>query len=644
MKKFRRPEPPALVRAIATFLVIASAAIVFAWLASYGTWHLLEEEDFGGIFDAQARSLLAGRVDVLESEISSEAFVRNGKFYTYFGPAPALLRVVPTWLFPSMYGRWSRLFMLAASILSLAAASSLYRIAERRLTGGEDGRKPDLLGPAMFLLAAGLGSSLIFLASRSFAYHEALIWSGAFSLSAYWGLVRFLERPSTRLLLATCVLACLAFFSRVAGGAGAVFACGLLLLGLLISWAESRWRGRLPSVVSRIPEWLGLETNSKAGVHALVLLSFLLCLTASHLGLNYWKWGEAFVSVPLKYHRQTFSDPERLERLKADAFSVRQVRVTFVNYFLRRNLEVSSTYPFFRMNSGKAGRKSFEGEFPEAKVDSVEPFSSLPASSPGLFVLGLVGVAAMFLLRRPELRLFRIPLLAAAAGASVVLTIGFLTYRYLHDFYPVLVIAAAVGGAFVGTRRSRIRRSIVRGAVFLLLTFGILVNVILAVDYQRRVVWGVDHRIRRRYEIAVDRLNRFLDPRLPSTVFRMIVQFPRRPASSVEPMMTLGRESAGDLFFVKYLSPDSVAFGYHHQGLGGSLSAPISIVPGRDYRADIAIEPERESVRFTFDGQTIYTQLTSLHPWDASRVFVGHNPIGGTVCSESFSGTIRLSP
>src|SRR4029077_18993727 len=90
---------------VPSFLV---ALIVCAWFVTWGDWKFFEPEDFCSFYDAQARSLIEGRLDVPAAAIGSEAFTFQGKTYGYFGIGPALLRIPLVIASPKLDGLWSR--------------------------------------------------------------------------------------------------------------------------------------------------------------------------------------------------------------------------------------------------------------------------------------------------------------------------------------------------------------------------------------------------------------------------------------------------------------------------------------------------------------------------------------------------------
>src|SRR5438132_6222343 len=76
------------------WLVIAFAMLVLCQVVTDGEWNFFPRPGYmEEFYDAQAQSLLQGRIDVPAQAIDREAFVRQGKFYGYFGPTPALLRL-----------------------------------------------------------------------------------------------------------------------------------------------------------------------------------------------------------------------------------------------------------------------------------------------------------------------------------------------------------------------------------------------------------------------------------------------------------------------------------------------------------------------------------------------------------------------
>ena len=171
---------------------ILLSLIVCAWFVTWGDWKFFEPEDFCGFYDAQARSLIEGRLDVPPAAIGNEAFTFQGRTYGYFGIGPALLRIPLVLASAKMDGLWSRMMMMIACAINLIC---IYRIM--RLIRGDEpvSRRSQRLLHSLFILCAGIGSSNIFMLGRSFTYHEAIMWAGAFALLFTWALIKYLARP-----------------------------------------------------------------------------------------------------------------------------------------------------------------------------------------------------------------------------------------------------------------------------------------------------------------------------------------------------------------------------------------------------------------------------------------------------------------
>ncbi len=144
--------------------------VTWSWFVTWGDWKFFEPEDFCGFYDALARSILHGHLDVPRDAIGVEAFTFEGKTYGYFGIGPALLRIPLVLIFPHMDGLWSRLMILIAATISLICAYRVMRMI--RLDAVANTRVQRVLD-SLFILSAGVGSTTVFLVGHSYTYHEA---------------------------------------------------------------------------------------------------------------------------------------------------------------------------------------------------------------------------------------------------------------------------------------------------------------------------------------------------------------------------------------------------------------------------------------------------------------------------------------
>ncbi len=303
-----RPEPAHAGRARAPhgwFLATSLLCTLgFITVLTGGSFRLVFPESFGSFYDHQAASLLAGRLDVPEGALSGEAFRFQGKYYGYFGPTPALLRL-PLVLAGVAFGQVSRLYLVFYYLGSLAAAYALLVCASRHLSRGATW--PSAGATVLLVGSAGLGSTLFFTASRAYIYHEAILCGVMFALWSTWFSLRYLAAGSGGLRSWPASLGCglLALHARPPAGLFALALLGVVAaFHLARAWHSSR-RLLLPPLVTG----------------ALAVLGVL-----SFNALSYLKF-KNFEGAPLRYHVQYH--PERLANIAGKNFHVSNFRFNF---------------------------------------------------------------------------------------------------------------------------------------------------------------------------------------------------------------------------------------------------------------------------------------------------------------------------
>lgn len=414
-----------------------AAGLLFAWLLTAGRADLFQRQWSGDFYDAQAHAFLDGRLDVPADVLGVEAFVVDGKAYMYFGPVPALLRL-PVAAFTDRFdGRLTQVSMLVAFAVLLAAVGRLNAQVRRLLDAPA---RP--LVDALVAFALGAGTVVLYLASRAFVYHEALLWGAALSLVAYGELVALAEDGRRRHVALACVAASLAFLTRASVGAGPVAALGVLALVAL-------WRRRPRDVV---------VLGAAAAVPLLL-----------YVAVNVAKFG-TLTSVPFEAQAITAVDADRREFLAENdgtLFGLRFAPTTALAYARPDGLRPWGRFPWV----------TYPPDVPRVggvRFDFVDRASSVPATMPALALLA--GVGAVPLARRPALRSAVGPLvLGAGAGAATTLTIAFIAHRYLADTLPALVLLALVGLHW------RPWRAWLAGVA----AVGVVANLALGLQYQR---------------------------------------------------------------------------------------------------------------------------------------------------------------
>jgi len=436
----------------------AICLLVCFWFITWGNGHLFVVDRFGDYYDAQARAMLHGHLDVPPEAIGYEAFERDGKFYGYFGITPALLRIPFLLLAPQMDGMWSRLATLVACFLNLVYAKRLLTLARR----GDDVAKTShhLWHDWLFLLAVGIGSTNLFIISRSFTFHEAIMWGSTFALMAGYYLIRYLEAGQIAAIGLAGLCALLAFLSRPTAGAGAILAVGLTTLYLLYQSIRTRSR-----------------VNTMRG---LLACGIVACGIGIFCGINYAKFG-TFQGVPLKYYLPYAMEPRRMELTGGSQIHAANLPTGIAAYFGVAGFDTNRAFPWIYLTQRVA-------VLPGSAIDIVEPHSSIPVSMPALFLLACFGGLAIARKGNLVASAARLPAAGLLIGASVVLVTVGITQRYLHDFFPVLVLAGAFGMAELERRKGSANSAALRTAVLtLLVLLSVGINCAFAFDYQAEI-------------------------------------------------------------------------------------------------------------------------------------------------------------
>ena len=442
---------------------------VFGCVITGGTGRLFFPEMFGDFYDYQAASLLQGRLDVPEPAVSGEAFIVAKKYYGYFGITPALLRL-PLVIFDLRFGWWSRSFMLVAFIGALCATYFILREILRLVAPAK--LVPDAWMTVLFTLNVGLGSTLFFLSSRAYIYHEATLWGTTFALAATGCTLRYLAAPRARAWLAALLFGLLALHARPPSG---LFALVLLsCAALAVAWRS--WRRRDQQLAAVLRQNLALPFVCFLGV-----LSFN--------GLSYLKFG-TFDGAPLKYHVQYH--PERLGRIAGKNFHLANLGFDFSAYTWRRNFELRETFPWFYMS----GRDL--GHYPNSKIDLAEPTLALPYAMPGLVFLAIVG-GAIACWRWASLRLPAfVVLVGVGPMAAAMFTAVAISQRYTADFCPWLISLAAIG--FMAAEATpKLSRRTFAFLVAPLTVAAMFITIAITIHYQGTGVWGVPDDVTQRY-------------------------------------------------------------------------------------------------------------------------------------------------
>lgn len=449
--------------------------LVQAWMLTAGTWDLLRWEQTADFYDEQAHSLLDGTLAMDPAVLGIESFSRGDEAYMYFGPVPAIMRLPFAAATEHLDGRLSTLSMLCALVVTLVVLVGLGWRLRDRVLGAEPVTWPEAIGAAGLMFVTIGGSSLLFAASRTWVYHEAIMWGVASSLAGFAALLLWLDGNGRRFLVWASLFATVAMLTRPSVGGGVVAALAAVLAWVVID----RYRHRL----RRGGEALGrLRMSGLSSPSPTLLATAVAVPVMSYAAVNWLKFRTLF-SVPFDRQGFTLLSAQRRAMLDANGgtlFNWKFIPTNLVSYARPDTVRVDGVFPLvhIRPSSLRIG---------DPVYDLVDLTAGLPATMPLLVALAAIGVVVVIRLGDALVPLRPI-LVGAAVGTLPVLSIGYLANRYQSDFLPLLVVPALVGApAVTGWLRRRSRRSVVPvgAAACLLGIFGLGVNAALAFTYQR---------------------------------------------------------------------------------------------------------------------------------------------------------------
>ena len=442
------PGWPSLTRRGSPFLIVGAGALLgmtlLFGLLSEGTFdpgHRVIRDPQALFYDAQARSVLNGRLDVPPASLGGEAISVNGRTYGYFGIGPALLRLPVMAFYPDGYPNLAPWSYLGAFAVEALATLGIWRTVRRRL---EVSAPPIVDG--VFVFAVLAASPTVFLIARPDVYEEAILWGVAGTLVTFWALLRYFETSKWRWGGVAVLAAAFAVLSRPTVGGAALLAVGVSSLVVVVR-DRSRWR---PAATLASGAVLGL---------------------VAFCSVNYLKFHNV-IKPPWQDYANYLAHPKRLAAVeRGGSTGIRYLPTNLVQYLRPDTLHVDGRFPWvaFRMT-----RYAPVLNIGHVHFDGLELPTSISATTPILTVLAVVGSIAI--LRRPSVLL--VPL-----GASVVAILLIASFfgeapRYLADFLPWLVVGSCVGLAvFINWQP---RRKWVRPLLYMLVSVALIWSVFVS--------------------------------------------------------------------------------------------------------------------------------------------------------------------
>jgi hypothetical protein len=657
------------------------AAALFTWLLTIGTWDLFAWRQRANYYDAQAHSLLDGRLDMPKSVLGIEAFASRGRQYMYQGPFPALLRLPVAAFTRSLDGRLAALSMVVAFVVTAAAVIAVAWHVRRAVRGESPVGRWEAVAVAGFVFACLGGSLPLALASQVSVYHESAMWGLATGLAGLAVVLRHVSSPSRWTLPVASVLAAASLCSRASIGLGVVAAIGMVGLGEAAAW----WRARRGAGAGALTECLRPRrpATSRAVATALLAASLPVLL---YVAINVAKFG-TLASVP--WEKQTFyilsGDRQDFLRINGSFFGARFAPSTLLEYLRPNAFALDGRFPWIGFRLDAIGRRTL---LRGVVFDRVDATGSVPVSFPLLTVLGGVAVVACSRARRAARPSHLVPSLAGAAvAAASMFGFGYIALRYLADVTPLLVLVGAVGFGVVLGPVVRPVRGWRSAAVVCLVAVGVLgtwVNLGQGIWYQRVFASPSDEDVtrgflERRQSLGVLGAGRVLPvgtgPHLPyqgkaadlfvvgdcdglyvsdgagvdnlshtnwKPVVRtagvgahvLDVRFDDAPAGTVEPLLVSGTRQEPNVLAVLHLGGGRIRFRY--EGLGYGAGVSVQVRTDRWYRVRAVLDPETDFSLVTVDGRVVFSGT-----YDAEALpSVGRNDLDAST-RPTFGGALR---
>lgn len=457
----------------AIYGMVVLAIAVYAGTLTDFKFQFFRDAPYGYTFNSMLEHMLRFRFDVDPDAIGGEGFIRDGRVYAYFGPFPALLRLLflPFVDLRTVDVSVASCFM--AAVLSGLAKVGALRTLQRSVPAGP---ATSVLFAVAFLVALFSGAQLQFLAPT--IYVEVVLWDGAFAALFLWGVARgaFGSRgftPGLLMALASCAGA--ALLTRVSTGLGLYVAtvCLAAYLGLTRFGGSEAPGGGPPIHARRLATMLFQPMTLYP---ALILAGFALACAI----VNYERWGNPLTFTDL--HRNIIyltQFPDRIARLdRYGEFNVRRLWYGIMYYF----------FPVWvwHDSSGQFLFTTYRTQF----LQWIElPPSSFFVSDPLLLLT--CGYGLRCLAKKSVGGVDTGPFRALAVGLAVppalMLIAISMSFRYRIEFYPFLDLGALLGLYAYCARADRDGRAAggrVNVLILSLAAWSVAAAILLAVMYK----------------------------------------------------------------------------------------------------------------------------------------------------------------
>jgi hypothetical protein len=138
-------------------------AVVYSTLVTSLTGEFIGPEWLSSVYDSLGTHLIRLNAEVDPDAIQFEGLRVQNRVYAYFGPFPALLRIMLNAVWPEFYGQWSRLSCFTAAFLSVVAFGTMVSLVSAQNIRLSEGTRQFLC--AVLVLGFAFGTPMTDLVS-----------------------------------------------------------------------------------------------------------------------------------------------------------------------------------------------------------------------------------------------------------------------------------------------------------------------------------------------------------------------------------------------------------------------------------------------------------------------------------------------
>ena len=448
------PRPDRVRRAVATGagLTVGAAAFLLT-LLNFSTNLTRTAMGIGyasNFFDIQARAFMDGRVWVPRGALGIEGFLQRGHEYMYFPPLPAVLRIPVLFTTDEYDGQLTLVSMALAFVLMLVMTARLAWLVRDLMYPGTEVGRLEATSMAIYLALATGGTTLTFVASDPWVYHEVYAWAIPLVVGSMYWMLRVLHSPEPAAIGWLTTFALATIMTRTTGG----WAVCLVTLGIGV-WLLT---GRLHPERRRTGWWV---------------LGGAAAALAAGVVYNWVKFRHPFL-FPLEDQVWTDLNARRQEALEVNGGTITGPQfftTSFVNYFRPDGIRFVDYFPWITLPAEPARARG--GAF----LDQSYRTGSVTSFMPWLLLMTALASVVVF---RPGVdaarRTLRAPLVAGVLVTAGVMGYGYLAYRYTSEFVPALVLGGAIGVCALNHWLLR-RRTWVRAAGLLVMAVAMVFSV-----------------------------------------------------------------------------------------------------------------------------------------------------------------------